>query len=127
MSSIRSYNIREMLRAVRRLPATMPESDALYKSGYETHKDHWVGWLSEYDGPGFYGRNDWNVDARGVYQRLNCGPMIVWLNEAAGERPALIRATIREMTLRGSGRAQTEAKIARAHHPWERAAALLFK
>jgi hypothetical protein len=86
---MRSYSIREMLRAVRRLPATMPESDRLYKSGYKTHKDHWLGWLSEYDGPGYYGRESWDVNAKTVYQRLNCGPMIVWLNEAAGERLAL--------------------------------------
>jgi hypothetical protein len=105
----------------------MPQSDRLYKSGYKTHKDHWLGWLSEYDGPGYYGRESWDVNAKTVYQRLNCGPMIVWLNEAAGERLALIRTTIREMELRGSHRAQTEAKIARAHHPWERAASLLFK
>jgi hypothetical protein len=93
-----------MLRAVRRLSATMPESDRLDKGGYQTHKDHWIGWLSEYDGPGYYGRSDWNVDARTVYQRLNNGRMIVWLNEAAGERPALVRTAIREMKLRGNGR-----------------------
>jgi hypothetical protein len=53
--------------------------------------------------------------------------MICWLNEAAGESRPLIRATIRDMKLNGRNRMQTEAKIVRAHHPWERAAALLFK
>jgi hypothetical protein len=127
LSSIRSYTIQELLRAVRRLPAEMPLSDRLSKGGYDTHRDHWIGWLEGYDGPGFYGRSNSDVDARTVYQRLNNGRMIVWLNEAAGERPGLIRTTIREMTLRGNGLKQTEAKIARAHQPWERAAALLFK
>jgi hypothetical protein len=117
-----------MLRAVRRLPAMMPLTEPLFKSGYDTHKDHWIGWLGEYGTPGYYSRSDISItDARTVYQRLNCGPMIVWLNEAAGEKPVLIRATIREMKLCGNRRAQTEAKIARAHHPWERAASLIFK
>jgi len=124
---LRSYSIRELLTAVRRLPAEMPQSDRLFKSGYQTHRDHWIGWLQEYDGPGFYGRSSWDVDARSVYQRLNCGQMIVWLHEAAGESPVLIRTTIREMEARGNGRAQTEAKIARTYHPWDRAIALLFR
>jgi hypothetical protein len=63
----------------------------------DTHKDNWVGWLEEYDGPGYYGRSRWDRDSRFVYQHLCCGPMIVWLNEAAGEDPALIKRTIREM------------------------------
>jgi hypothetical protein len=126
-STIRSYTIQELLRAVRRLPAAMPISDRLSKGGYDTHRDHWIGWLKGYDGPGFYGRSDWVVDARTVYQRLNNGRMIVWLNEAAGEKPALIRTTISEMKLRGNGLKQTEAKIARARHPWESVAALLFR
>jgi hypothetical protein len=80
-----SYSIRELLRALRLLPATTPQSDRLFKSGYDTHKDHWTGWLEGYDGPGYYGQANWDRDARYVYQHLNCGPMIVWLNEASTE------------------------------------------
>ena len=121
-----SYSIGKLLRAVQALPATMPQSDKLHKSGYASHKDHWVAWLRGYYGPGFYGRSNWDRDARYVYQHLNCGPMIVWLNEAAGEDPALIRRTIVEMQ-RAGGRAQTEAMIARHLLPWERAVWLLFR
>jgi hypothetical protein len=43
------------------------------------------------------------MDARTIYQRLNNGRMIVWLNELTGrERLRLIRTTIREMDLRGA-------------------------
>jgi hypothetical protein len=52
--------------------------------------------------------------------------MIVWLNEAAGESPATIRAAIAAM-LRGGPQKQTPAKIARSFLPWERAATLLFE
>jgi hypothetical protein len=121
----RSYSIRELLLAVRRLPATMPESDRLSKGGYATHKDHWIGWLAEYDGPGYYGRSNWDRDARYVYQHLNNCNMIVWLNEAAGESPATIRAAITAM-LRGGPQKATMAGIARFLLPWERAASLLF-
>jgi hypothetical protein len=95
---------------VRRLPATAPQSNKLSKGGYETHQDHWIGWLKEYDGPGYYGRSDWSVDARAVYQRLANGHILVWLNEAAGEDPKRIRAAITAMKRHGNGRAQTEAK-----------------
>lgn len=71
--------------------------------GYETHQDHWIGWLKEYDGPGYYGRSDWSVDARAVYQRLANGRMIVWLSEAAGEDPKRIRAAIIAMQRHGNG------------------------
>lgn len=52
--------------------------------------------------------------------------MIVWLNEAAGESPATIRAAIAAM-LRGGPQKRTPAKIARSFLPWERAATLLFE
>lgn len=123
---IRSYSIREMLLAVRRLPAHMPESDRLPMGGYASHRDHWTGWLEEYDGPGYYGRSNWNRDARYVYQHLNNGNIIVWLNEAVGESPRLIRLTIAKMRTAGP-RAQAEAATARRFLPWERAATLLFR
>jgi hypothetical protein len=123
---VRSYSIQELLRAVRRLPATMPESECLSKGGYATHKDHWIGWLEEYDGEGFYGRSNWDVDARTVYQRLNNGHMICWLNEAAGAPASTVREAVTAV-MRGGGRAQTGAKIARSYFPWERAASLIFK
>ncbi len=126
-SLTRAYSIKELLRAVRRLPSTALQSDNLSKGGYETHQDHWIGWLKEYDGPGYYGRSNWNVDARAVYQRLANGRMIVWLSEAAGEDPKRITAAIAAMKRHGKGRKQAEAKIARSHLPWEQVATLLFK
>jgi hypothetical protein len=101
-SLMRTYSIKELLRAVRQLPATSPQSDKLSKGGYESHQDHWIGWLKEYDGPGYYGRSDWSADARAVYQRLANGHILVWLNEAAGEDPKRIRAVITAMRRHGT-------------------------
>src|SRR6202035_2041632 len=51
-----------------------------------------------------YGRSDWSVDERTVYQRLANGRMIVWLSETAGEDPERIRAAITAMKRHGNGR-----------------------
>jgi hypothetical protein len=83
--------------------------------------------LEEYDGPGAYGRSDWKVDAEKVYQRLNNGRIICWLNEAAGASPVMVRVAILDMARNWNGSKQREAKIARFHFPWEKAAGLLFK
>ncbi|UGY23806.1 hypothetical protein HU675_0038645 [Bradyrhizobium septentrionale] len=124
----RQVSIQELLRAVLKLPPTSFESEFLFKSGYDTHQDHWKAWLEQYNSPGYYGRSDTTIsDARTVYVRLNCGPMIIWLNEAAGESGSVIQAAARDMRLNGKGRAQTEAKIVRSHLPWERASLLLFR
>jgi hypothetical protein len=123
-------SIEELLLVVRRLPASRPETDRLAKSGYTTHKDHWLAWAGQYndDDGGYYGRSDTTVaDARTLYNRLNCGPMILWLAESAGAGTIPVRMAINDMKANGGGRAQTEAKIARKHFPWERMATLLFK
>jgi hypothetical protein len=41
---------------------------------YRSQKEHWLGWLREYDGPGYYGRRDWGRSAE----------FVLWLGEAAG-------------------------------------------
>jgi len=120
-----SYSIDEMLAVVRRLPAMTPQAGELPVNGYATFKDQWIGWLKEYDGPGYYGRADGKRDARWIYQHLNNGNMIVWLNEAAGESQSSVEAAIRNM--QQFQPKQTRAKIARLHFSWERVADLLFK
>ncbi len=51
---------------------------------YRSQKKHWLGWLSEYDGPGYYGRKNWCRSAEFVYNRVVCPPMVLWLAETAG-------------------------------------------
>lgn len=52
---------------------------------YDSQKEHWLGWLREYDGPGFYGRKTWEGrSAQYVYNHVMCPPMLLWLAEAAG-------------------------------------------
>lgn len=58
---------------------------------YSTQKEHWLGWLKEYSGPGYYGRKNWNRDAEFAYNHVVCPPMVLWLGEAFGISPILVR------------------------------------
>ena len=64
--------------------------DAWYSS---PQKEHWLGWLGGYDGPGAYARKKWDRSAAYVYNHVVCPPMLFWLAEAAGvPKDTLMRA-----------------------------------
>src|SRR6266404_5363261 len=74
-------------------PVTLSFERALTKQGtwsaegvwYRSQKEHWLGWLSEYDGPGAYGRKTSVVrSAEFAYNHVVCPPMVLWLGEASG-------------------------------------------
>jgi hypothetical protein len=53
-----------------------------------SHRAHWLGWLQEYDGPGYYNRK---VPRKPrsfgyIYGHIHCAPMLLWLAEVAGVR-----------------------------------------
>jgi hypothetical protein len=50
---------------------------------YVSQKQHWLGWLSEYDGPGYYGRKKRGQSAEFAYNHIMCPPMLLWLAEAS--------------------------------------------
>jgi hypothetical protein len=55
---------------------------------YKSHQAHLVGWLEEYDGPGYYKRKVLRVprSMRYIYAHIHWAPMLLWLAEAAGVR-----------------------------------------
>ena len=57
---------------------------------FGSQKQHWLGWLGEYDGPGYYGRKTWDVTAEQVYIRIVNPSMLLWLAEAAGVEKSLV-------------------------------------
>ncbi len=79
-----------------RLPALPPITAALERAlsrqgtegskraWYSSQREHWLGWLGEYSGPGAYGRRDWRRTAEYVYNHIVCPPMVLWLCEASG-------------------------------------------
>ena len=51
---------------------------------YGSQREHWIGWLRGYDGPGAYRRKKWNRSAEFAYNHLLCPPMVLWIGEACG-------------------------------------------
>ncbi|WP_206615321.1 hypothetical protein [Rhodococcus spongiicola] len=106
------------------LPAHCPITDAFEspRSGnvwYATQKEHLTGWLAEYNGPGAYGRKNHDRDARAFYQHFRCAPGLLWLAEALGEDPEVLRTGVAAIQAAGSNLSSQCAAFRRTV-PWER-------
>lgn len=115
--------IMDLIRAIRRLPADEPQT----RPGiwYKTQKEHWLGWLSEYHGPGAYGRKPSSVrDARFAYNHVVNHEMLLWLILAARLQPDYARAA-RHAAKSGSTMMQKSGALRRAV-PWDVVAAALW-
>jgi hypothetical protein len=121
---------RLLLRKIKELrvraPITVSYSRALVARGvwsdegvwYTSQKEHWLGWLSEYDGPGAYGRKSWaGRSAQFVYNHIGCPPMPLWLAEAAGVSRTKVLAAKRS-SLSARGNRATHCAMIRAVIPW---------
>ena len=87
---------------------------------YRNQKEHWLGWLSEYDGPGAYSRKNWKQrSAEFVYNHIGCPPMLLWLAEAAGVKKREILAAKR-LALSGSSSRASHCAIIRKSIPWSK-------
>jgi hypothetical protein len=85
---------------------------------YTSQKEHWQGWLSEYDGPGAYGRKRWRGrSAEFVYNHIGCPPMLLWLAEAAGLSRSHVLAAKRSALSARRNRA-THCALIRKAIPW---------
>ncbi len=91
---------RKILPLQSKPPITAAFERALIKKGtwtsegvsYTSQKEHWIGWLSEYNGPGFYGRKATaGRSAEFVYRHVVCPPMLLWLAEATGVNRSIVR------------------------------------
>jgi hypothetical protein len=121
---------RSLARKIRRLrvgaPITASYELALMAHGvwsnegvwYTTQKEHWLGWLSEYDSPGAYGRK--TVSGRSaefVYNHINCPPMLLWLVEAVGVSRQNVLAVKRSALAARRSRG-THCAVIRKAIPW---------
>lgn len=91
---------------------------------YTSQKEHWLGWLKEYDGPGYYGRRSWDVSAEMVYNRVVNPSMVLWLGEAAGVPRADVEAAVDAALSAGDSMAAQSGAI-RHVIPWTTIAELL--
>ncbi len=119
----------KLASAISKLPDTVPVTTqfsldlksrgtwGINRLWYKTQKEHWLGWLKEYSGPGYYGRKAWNRDAEFVYNHIVCPPMVLWLGEASGISAALVRKA-REAALHAKPNLSAQAAAIRRVIPW---------
>lgn len=118
------------------LPASCPIADAYeqrFRAGpgrrpwYRHQKEHLLGWLGEYEGPGAYNRTSRNLDAKHAYNHFQCPPGLIWMAEALGEDPIVVdramAAAVAEAT--GGKRPATQCRVIRELIPWARIAELI--
>lgn len=86
---------------------------------YSSQKEHWQGWLEEYEGPGAYDRKIQDGrSAKFAYNQIQCPPMLVWLAEACGVDERLVREGCR-VILKSPPRAASRCGAFRRLVPWE--------
>jgi len=82
----KAVSIGRFIKAIQALPSDEPR--VYPKKWYATQKEHWLGWLRDYHGPGAYGRrSEIRRDAEYVYNHIVEVEMLLWLIEAAGVEP----------------------------------------
>lgn len=108
--------VRTLIAVIRRLPADPEVLDP--NKWYRTQKEHWLGWLSQYNTRGAYDRLPGrNRDARYAYNHIVEPRMLLWLADAAGiDRGKLRRA--KRAALKESSMPGRSAAIRRLV-PWE--------
>lgn len=78
-----SVSTERLRAAIAHLPSA-PERVTREK-WYRTQKQHWLGWLRDYRGSGYYGRQTLiRRDARFAYNHIVEVKMLSWLSQAAG-------------------------------------------
>lgn len=124
MTPVRPISIATLAAAIRALPSDKPKVTP--GKWYKTQKEHWLGWLQEYHGPGAYGRTGpaKSRDARFAYNHIVEVKMLLWLIEAAGV-PRSSVAKARSAAARVSSLSRKSAAV-REHVPWETLYASLF-
>jgi hypothetical protein len=85
---------------------------------YNSQKEHWLGWLSEYRGPGYYGRQNFQRSAEYAYRRVVCPPMVLWLGETSGI-PKLRVAKAKRAALAAKPNLPAQSAAIRKNIPWD--------
>jgi len=112
----RTVSISKFIRAIRQLPSDEPR--VWPRAWYQTQKEHWLGWLGEYHGPGAYGRTTGiKRDAVYAYNHIVNHNMLLWLIKAAGVRSDLVDAAKR--AARRGKTMQAKSAAIRRHVGWE--------
>jgi hypothetical protein len=86
----KKVSTKQLFSAIYELPSDKPKNTP--GKWYRTQKEHWLGWLAEYGGPGAYGRKGGkNQDAEFAYNHIVEYRMLLWIIHAAGVQRKLVR------------------------------------
>ena len=95
---------------------------------YRSQREHWLGWLGDYHTPGAYNRSMKSPsEARAIYNRINCAPMLFWLGEAAGLPNSQLDRAFDAIAEKASGRVASQCGAHRKVVPWADIEAALLK
>lgn len=119
----------EFARLLKRLPPHPPVTtvyESRHRQGsqdertsYSNQRDHMVGWMSEMNGSGAYGRKSRNRTAKAAYNSLRCAPALVWMAEALGEDAAVVRSAVSAADAAGPS-ISSQCGAIRKVVPWDR-------
>jgi hypothetical protein len=119
----KKISIKQFFLAIYELPSDKPKDTP--GKWYKTQKEHWLGWLGEYEGPGAYGRKGGkDQGAEYAYNHIVEYRMLLWLIEAAGVESKLVRAAKSIVDKEKSMHANSAA--IRKIVPWEMLATVLL-
>ena len=111
------YTPEDLSAAIRLLPEDERQEDSTV--WYRSQKEHWLGWLAEYDGPGAYGRKGGNRTARFVYNHIVNPDMLLWLIATSNVPEALVDAAVEASCARDDMTLMEQAAAVRKHVPWD--------
>lgn len=121
--AVEKKSVEQLLRAIRKLPEDKPVKNP--RKWYLTQREHWIGWLTEYNGPGAYNRKTHSGrDAEFVYNHIVEPEMLIYLAEATRMDRALIARARR--IARGKGTLMQKAGAIRRLIPWNMVEAVLW-
>ena len=120
---IESVSIQQFIEVISTLPEDKPHGNP--RVWYRTQKEHWLGWLRDYSGPGAYDRKNSDRDAKYVYNHIANPGMLLWLITAAGVSSELMLTM--GQALAATPDARTHVGIIRKHVPWSVVASKLWK
>ncbi len=87
----KEISITQFIQAIKRLPEDEPREYP--HKWYRTQKQHWLGWLEEYDGSGAYGRKtSLKRDAKYAYNHVVCPEILMYLFRVIPLQPELVKA-----------------------------------
>lgn len=120
-------HVRDFVRVLQKLEPHLPISDQFeldrpQKTGawWSIQKEHMVTWFGNQDslGSGAFTRQVVNTSAKTTYNRLLCPAAFVWMAEALGEDPVVVRAAAD--AARDEANARKRPGLLRRHLTWAR-------